>query len=374
MKSVLYVSFYFLCLSCCIGQKNRPFGYQIGFQTSKLVAHNSRFAFEPKGFGYFIDGSIYYQTTGRKLWEKIYHFPRYGLQLKYLYLGQPNELLGRAFGIYPFFDFTIKQNRNSSFSFLIGCGLAYVNKPYDIKINPFQNAIGSYWNNITTFQFRWNINQNKAYGLYSVLALHHISNGAYKYPNLGLNFFSIGAGINSLPFRMKKNDLVDSLHHTKWSFSILSGGAIKEAKIPGGPKYPIQMLGLDIGYEYRTFKSVRIGIEYEHHKLSSYFASHTEIKPNISSAWLEGLRLQIYGSHEWLVGPASIEVRMGYQVLNSGLLAGYPVFNKLIFQYQIKLPKSSPFYLTSGVALKTHYGVAEYIALIAGVRWQKTYH
>lgn len=134
------------------------------------------------------------------------------------------------------------------------------------------------------------------------------------------------------------------------------------------------MLGLDIGYEYRTFKSVRIGIEYEHHKLSSYFASHTEIKPNISSAWLEGLRLQIYGSHEWLVGPASIEVRMGYQVLNSGLLAGYPVFNKLIFQYQIKLPKSSPFYLTSGVALKTHYGVAEYIALIAGVRWQKTYH
>ncbi|MBK6353708.1 MAG: acyloxyacyl hydrolase [Saprospiraceae bacterium] len=374
MKLTQVILFSLVGIIFCFGQQKNPIGYQIGFQTSKLVAHNSRFAFVPKGIGLFIDGSIYFQTTGRKNWEKIYHFPRYGLQFKYLHLGQPKELLGEAISFYPFFDFPFGQKQKSSFSFLIGCGLAYVSKPYDIKLNPFQNAIGSYWNNLTTLQIRWNFLHNKINGFYTVLAIHHISNGAYKYPNLGLNYFSIGAGFNNLPQIRKSNDLLDTLPHTRWSFSVISGGAIKEAKIPGGPKYPIQMLGVDVGYEYKPFKSIRFGAEYEHHKLSSYFASHTEIKPSISSAWVEGLRLQIYGSHEWLVGPASIEFRMGYQILNSTLLGGYPVFNKLIFQYQIKLPKASPFFLTTGVALKTHYGVAEYIALLAGIRWQKTYH
>ena len=89
---------------------------------------------------------------------------------------------------------------------------------------------------------------------------------------------------------------------------------------------------------------------------------------DINSAFKAGLRLQGFLGHEWLIGPVSIELRIGYQFLKSSIYAGYPLYNKFVIQYHLPITIAKYFKVQTGIALKTQYGVAEYISINSGIR------
>lgn len=89
----------------------------------------------------------------KKAWQQYYGYPRYGINLVFHDLGKPSILLGNAIGIYPFL-ILILHRRKSSCRFVIGSGATYVFKPYNIKTNVAQNAIGTHWNNSATFSIK----------------------------------------------------------------------------------------------------------------------------------------------------------------------------------------------------------------------------
>ncbi len=366
-----YTIIVLLFINCYVlsGQKGSV-NYGITLQISRLAVHSPKLKFVPAGFGGAIDFSISKNIKGNDYWQRIYHYPLYGVIFKYMHLGAPRESLGYALVISPFYEFTIHTNKYYSSHFVVCSGLSYNSKKYDPLYNPLQNAISTSWNNHTSFEWKLKFNASKRFNLYTGISLTHISNGSFKSPNLGLNYINLLVSIQhkGIIHREEKDIVIPRLK--KNLFSANYGIAFREHKIPGGPKFKVYNLNVEYGRMYSAYKFIKFGFDMEQHTLSAYFAERSEVKSNIKMGFNLSLRMHVFAGHEWELGRTNLETRIGYQMLNNILLEGVPLYAKMIFQYHLPVFKVPNVKISLGICLKAQYGNAEYISAIAGLRYK----
>ncbi len=356
-----------LCLFAQVLAQN-PWQWSVEYNLATLRKHTPRMVFTPSGAAHGLELKLFKRTAGNKRWENYYNAPSYGFMAKFFYLGAPREILGNAYSFYPFIEFNIGKKLH----LFLSDGIAYFPKPYNIKTNPNQNAIGSHWNRSVCFKALWNVYNFKRLSFFSGVGITHYSNGSIKSPNLGLNFPSIdfqmrqNSVINSEFIKQKNNERL----FKKWSFSLLYGIAMKELKVTGGPKFFVYTLAVDGGYHYSDFKSIRVGIEEEYHNVSPYFYIHT-VNVDKIDPFKVALRHQVFVSHEWQIGQSAISLSTGYRLNKEVVLGGYALYNKLIVSYRFPkiIKRIEP---SLGMILKVNYGVADHLALCLNLRWHKT--
>ena len=387
-----YFGLLFCFLSALLSAQESNLSVQIAQSPGMLIKHTRKMNFNPTGLSQFTELNLTFHTKGKRAWESYYHLPRLGLGLRYLDLGKPSEILGTGYAFFPFIDFGFFQKQQSSFRFMIGCGLAYLNQTYQIKGNPSQTAIGSHWNNLTTFQFKYEHSLYKTHFLSAGVTLSHISNGSFKAPNLGLNFVSVTFGyayhfksselsfssdssaksafLSAFPFDSSASSAFPSAFPSALSWMLEYGMTLKEGKIPGGPKFLIQWYMLDFGYQYNEYKSWRFGVELENNQLDAYSASYSEIRENKKAAAPEGRRYNFYLAHQWLFGDVGLTFRTGYE-LKSIHSNTYPIATKLDLCYIMPFQLMTSVRPYIGFSLKAHLDTAEYIGAMAGFHFYK---
>ncbi|MBK9270958.1 MAG: acyloxyacyl hydrolase [Saprospiraceae bacterium] len=342
-------------------------------QMVHLRPHTQSFLFKPKGIGVWIQAGLEYQTRGTLAWHREYGYPRLGARINIMHLGHPFEILGMAYSIIPYVDFGLKHFGEQSLRLIVGSGLSYHLKKYDPISNSLNTTISLPFNNHVSFQIRYEKQMKKLGAIFTGIGLDHLSNGGFQLPNLGLNYLGVMAGWRAS--RHWTKPIAETFPKPKiisrWSYGLSWGKAYREFRIPGGPRFPVQILALDVSYHYRQYQLIRLGLEGEQHRLGSYFAAHTELRTDIRSAWALGTRLQVFASHEWLVGRLGLEARLGYQLLQNVVLTNVPLFSRLSVQYYIPLRFLQPIYLATGLALKSHYGTAEYMSVFVTSRYWK---
>ena len=78
--------------------------------------------------------------------------------------------------------------RDSDFSGQSGLGLGFVQRIYNVETNQLNNAIGSHVNALVDFRLDFSYHSDRNEISFGTEMLH-LSNGAIKLPNLGLNYF-----------------------------------------------------------------------------------------------------------------------------------------------------------------------------------------
>lgn len=139
-------------------------------------------------------------------WAKQLNFPKTGLTLSYVDLGN-SEHLGKAITLVPFVDFTILKKWTNRLNLKVGLGASYFNVMYDSIENPNNQAISTHF----TWAFRSNLYyrllENEDYNLKLGLGYFHNSNGHVRLPNQGLNTFLVSV-YSELKFNKElENDL-----------------------------------------------------------------------------------------------------------------------------------------------------------------------
>lgn len=123
-------------------------------------------------------------------WAKQLNFPKTGLTLSYVDLGN-SEHLGKAITLVPFIDFNILNRWTRRLNLKVGLGASYFNVIYDSIENPNNMAISTH----VTWAFRSNLYyrllENDNYNLKLGLGYFHNSNGHVRLPNQGLNTFLV---------------------------------------------------------------------------------------------------------------------------------------------------------------------------------------
>ena len=180
----------FICLSLRLYGQERNIGLTLEPEVGVLIAHRATMGHLIKHHSYGAELGVILQTDGEKQWHHDFHFPEISFNAFYINPGN-EEIIGHSMGVaggiyLPFF-----RKNGWSFGTKFETGLSYLTKHYDLIQNPKDNAIGSHLNIMVRLGLRFE-KQFKQQAVGFNISMSHMSNGAVKLPNLGLNLPFIG--------------------------------------------------------------------------------------------------------------------------------------------------------------------------------------
>jgi len=364
----LYLGILFL-FSFPAYSQNTPILIESSTYIGSPIKHSSKILYDTNLLSWGQDIDIKWQTIGKKKWQEKHHYPRLGLQLNVMNLGQP-DTLGTSIGILPNISFAIIKKKRWDFRFQFSYGLAYVSKTYDDLVNPLNTAISSSINSNVIIKLENQFQLHPKWWLKSGVNLIHLSNGANKVPNLGINVGALNLGVSYRPNEISESTfLKDGLvkyDYNKWGGDLQYGMGFREREQARGPIYPIYYASAAVVFRPNITNHMRIGFEYEFNRGAFVFGKEVWIFHNDEEAREGATRLNVFYAHEFRFGPLGLYLSLGTNISKKSVLLNSDIHNKYSVRYYfptIGKPKTS-FYC--GVNLKSNNIIAEYYSFSAG--------
>lgn len=308
-------------------------------------------------------------AVGNNACDQPFHYPWTGIAVHVIPLGNP-EILGTGIGVYPFINFTLgKKMRTVKMHIRLGWGIGYVTKSFDAIENHQNVAIGSHVNACMNLHYncQWNLNENNT--LEFGLGITHFSNGAAKFPNLGVNLPMLSLGFHHCIYENLCTKSMDQkipveamLADRHWRITTFLVGGFNDVDPPGGNRYAL-MNSLS-SLTKRVSRKARFGIGFD------LMYSDAIRKRLIDDETSKGIvpditpfsAIQLGGKvvYEFVVGQVYFPIEVGAYLqsqYDNGL-----IYSRFGMRYQLNE------HLIFNVSLKTHWARAEYFEY--GIGWK----
>lgn len=317
-----------------------------------IMSHRNNMAHLIKGHIYGGELNYTFRTSGDKPWQQLYKYPDFGICLVHLDLANPQQL-GTLEALYPYTNLRLnKLNKKINFNLRLGVGLGFLTKPFDRITNHKNNAIGSHVNGFVNIRLSASYLITDSWLINTGVGLTHISNGAMKTPNLGLNMATINLGVGYVFGNKCLSYKTDSLApcNKTWKLLLIGVTGVKELETPGGPKYMVYGLQT-IAYKTLNYKNrLGGGIEFtynnstrqEWYNDSIYNPSFTDI-----------LQIGAKCSYSYVLHRISLPVEFGVYIFKKQHINGM-FFHRIGVRYMLTK------HLIANVTLLTHFAKADY--------------
>jgi hypothetical protein len=296
-------------------------------------------------------GEIYiqYQTKGNKEWQLSHQYPQWGLSFLYGNTGS-RQYIGNMRALYAYANFPLLKSHSYSGSFRFGAGPGWVNKPYEVNVNPKNTIIGTKLNAYIHLMFQNEIKLTGPLFLNANLSFMHLSNGGTQLPNLGLNIPAFSAGLRyafSDPV-IERRVLSDSFTK-KINYQIYTSVGIKQWPWVGSDSYLVNTLQAEAVRNFSRNNIYGAGIIFFYDRTLPHYSSEAMATPPHRNKLQAGL----YASYEHQVGKLSLPLQAGVYVYNRYKSPA------LFQQFGLRFHFSK--HLSTQVLLKTHMGKADFI-------------
>lgn len=133
------------------------------------------------------------RAYGKDNWEKYFNYPEIGLGLFYATHGNV-EIYGEGVALFPYINYKLIHTPRFTMQNKLAMGLGYVTKPYSLVSNNYNMVFGSRLNVYIGMSLLLDIRMTDNLSFATGVSLNHMSNGAVKKPNHGINLLSASAG------------------------------------------------------------------------------------------------------------------------------------------------------------------------------------
>lgn len=310
---------------------------------------------------------VMHRSQGRAFWSAVHRRPSVGFAGVWHRFGN-DSVLGSAVGLYPQMDVFLLRSRPLQVYVRIGYGLVWVTRPFDRISNPGNTAIGSSLNNISTAGISADLRIAQRLRLHIGGAATHVSNGRLILPNLGLNTFTLRAGLR---YDFGETVFEKNRHRPKqqqpWTLNARIGLGGAEEGVAGGPFYPVYAAAIFAAKQYCSQSRLHIGLDVAYNTARATYLqdqqlNHTDIGPG----W-NPLRYSLFVSNEFLFGRVGMMVQ-GFFYLNPPLkgaeFMGFRLGPNLYLHEMDQHARFNPFI---GVYMKAHANTAQYVEMAAGM-------
>jgi len=293
-----------------------------------------------------------FKNINSEPWNKHYNNPEIGVSYLFIDLGY-SKVLGYAHCFYPYISFPLaKYNKPISLNLKTALGLSYASKVYDSISNPLNVAISSHINLYASLGlevgFKLSNKLNASIGIFG----SHLSNGAIKKPNYGLNILTGSFGIS---YNLSRKTIINNkstnngFDNSRWF--LIAGGGIKEANKPGGSKYGVGSLSLEYSMPYKTFFRFGSSLDYMY---DASTIKHFRDDLEKYNSKLKASKVGVTIMSEMALNRLSAFANLGIYLYNHDK-QNDALYQRIGLRY--RFCKS----LYSQIALKTHMNVADYI-------------
>lgn len=358
-NKILFVglSLLLLCHSPRLQGQERNVGLTIEPQVGVLLAHRATMGHLIEHHTYGVEMGVVLQTNGKKQWHHDFNFPEISFNAFYNNPGNEEILghtMGVAGGIYlPFF-----RKNGWSFGAKFETGLSFVTKRFDLVNNPKDNAIGSHLNSMVRLGFRFEKQfAHQAIGLN--MSMTHMSNGAVKLPNLGLNLSFLGVHYSYFiqPLSFKDTASIERVGQKikSWEFFTQLIVSTKQVYPTGGSNYGVIGLTNYVHYKASTKCILEGGVDiiYNQSNIKEVVGDFERYK---------NLQLGAYVAYVLPIHRFQMFVGMGAYMYNP--VSDYGLFyHRLGGRFQIYK------HLWANISIKSHWAKADYFEYGLTFRW-----
>ncbi|HEY9177144.1 MAG TPA: acyloxyacyl hydrolase [Flavipsychrobacter sp.] len=342
-------------------------GIEANFIAGKIFPHSPKF---PKQLPDMVKGyevNALFQTYGKKDWHQRRRYPLVGFGFMYTDYGI-DSVYGKCLSIYPNLQLPILSYKNFEWTAKVSFGLGYITRPYARypDFDTLNRAIGSGFNNFSLFatDIRYRVNQHLDVQVGGTF--FHVSNAAFRTPNLGINTYGAHIGLRYFPATSQPDRVKRDLEPLKnrWLAQVRIGLAAREALTPDGPMYPIYIVSAFASKRYWSKNKALIGLDYSYHSNMYAFLRNSEIAVGEEKA--NSWKSAVIVGNEFLYGRVGVLFQLGFYLKNYYLPEDF-FYQKLggnfyIFQQEKGLLKE----LSASILLKTHKFEAELVEVGIG--------
>lgn len=274
------MKYYLLIILCCLltissaGQNGLPSLNELSFDVQycggAIYKHTEKVYLEPPSYSQEIEFSVSHRTYGKRKWERENNCPVPSINLCF---SQYGDELGNAISLYPGIEWAIVRKKTFDWKFKIGGGLGLATDRWE-RADTINNYLGSRLNNFTVIQTAFHLPIRKKINLAVGGRMSHISNGAFRIPNFGINLFSGFVGMHYFP-QGKKEIVKQKPKRTtkrKLNFGLRTGFAWGEQNAADGPLSSIYSQSLFVSTPLVGKHRIYAGVDITHNRkaLNSY--------------------------------------------------------------------------------------------------------
>jgi hypothetical protein len=343
---IVFLPFYFV-----FGQNQESVaGFEAKGKIGFLMPHRPVMHHLLQGHSFAFEGSYTMQTTGQKEWHQTFRFPRWGATFFIADFGNPDQL-GWSLGSYIFGELPVFRKNRFALMSKLGGGIGYVNKKYDLQDNPKNNSIGSHLNSLIVLGMNMNYQFQKS-EIALGIDMTHLSNGAVKLPNLGINvpYLSLGYTryLEELQFDHSEKPLSSHIAElNQWQLNLMGLVSTKQIYPTGGKNYFVGALGIFGSRKFGRKSGVDVGIDI------IYNASLKDRLQDQEYNHIDAIQLGLFAGYFIPINRLRILLGMGYYAKNTINVDG-PFYHRLSTRYKLNKRWNIHF------GIKSHWGKADY--------------
>ena len=293
-------------------------------------------------------------------WQQYYNYPEVGVGFLYNSYGNP-DIYGQGMALYPYLHFPIVRKPKFVLKNKVALGLGYTNNPFHYEENPKNHIFGARLNAFLGFGLYAGYRLFDHWSVYVSGALNHMSNGAIRKPNNGINTLTLAVGTryhfleDPLPELKKKaapprnhRDVQIFLNYGRsqandFDFNIYSSGSLS--------------------INHLWYKSARsawsAGADFIYFGAAPYAYDHPDLDKKVPHP--ERTFAGVFGGRHWIMGNTSFFVQLG-AYLYSYLDPPQPVYPRLGIRHRITDR------LIGNFSVKASFFRSEFIELGLGYR------
>jgi hypothetical protein len=317
-------------------------------RAAHLIEKNTR--------GAQLDVSLVKNT--QRAWNYCNCYSKNGASFSYVDFGNP-AYLGHAINLAAYVEPYLSFSRKLQFSFRSGAGLAYLNRTFNALTNP-DNTFYS-----RKLSFLMLVNLNAYYAITPSLRasvtvqFSHISNGGARDPNWGINYPTIGIG---LEYMLQPQVLKPRAHRpfTDRSVKIITHLFGGQRLLQANGTWPNDERGAIAGINAGAVKPLgrinAIGLGGE-----LYYDGTNHLREKYDPRNYHAMTGAVSFQHYFFFGKLLFGQQLAYQVTSLNPDVSKRIYQRYFLEYQIRK------HWYAGVSLKSYGNISENLAIATGV-------
>ncbi len=367
-----------LCYSICIvtvknsiaqSTAEPGFGMEMNIMAGKVVKHSAKFTLPIPSLSGAAEVNFLWKTYGKKDWQRRRKYPTLGIGIAYTNYGN-DKIYGQSIGIYPNLELPIYRSPKLEWTMRLGMGLGYISKRYSRTAPTWDTlnvAIGSHINNYTLFTSDLRYKVNSHWSLQAGINFSHMSDAAYRKPNLGINLVGAHIGVRYFPntSNPKRTTTTPIKLRNRWLIQARQGIAMTSSGSGGGPVYPVYLSSLYMSKRYHTNNKFFAGVDYSYHHDIYAFLKNYDLTPGKERQ--QSWKSAIFVGNEFIFGHVGLLLQVGVYT-HEAYLKLDPYYEKFGMNWYL-LQREKGFLKEIFIAtlLKTHLTQAELAELGLGI-------
>jgi len=269
-------------------------------------------------------------------WQSYFNYPEIGMGFYYGTFGN-RDIYGSGVALFPYINYKIYRSAKLSIQNKVAMGLAYATKPFNEESNTYNTVFSSHLNAYIGLALLMDYRISDHFSVALSTSLTHLSNGAARKPNHGINTLTASVG-------------------TKYHFNTALTPVLPKTKAPKVKNQELLIVG-SLGrnqstpYNERLYWNASLSTNYLFHLNKKravgigFDQFYSESAPYTWEAYENGdkeiefttkhyLFNALFGSYNVFLGKTTLFVNLGVY-LHTNIKAPQPIYPRLGIRHQL---------------------------------------